>query len=139
MSSHSRRKGQRGERELGHLIRHLYPEAKRGFQSRAGSDQCDVEGSPYWIEVKRRKRFAVLRHLEQAERDTDGRQPLLALREDRGEWVIIERLKDWAARERRRMRLEDALAAAGGVLAEEVDPGPRESAGSDSGEAEGVK
>jgi len=47
-----RRKGQRGERETAILWRSVYPDARRGSQSRSGKDASDVEGTPWWIECK---------------------------------------------------------------------------------------
>lgn len=89
----SRQKGQRAEREFANRLKDIYPEAKRGFQSRSGSDQADVEGSPWWIESKHLKRIAAFRHLEQAEAATDGRPCIVRLREDgdtRGAILIRE-------------------------------------------------
>lgn len=77
-----RRKGQRGEREFGDRLKTLYPDARRGAQSRSGRDACDVEGTPFWVECKTLARIAAFRHLEQAERDSDGRPALVRLRED---------------------------------------------------------
>lgn len=82
MGSRSRRKGQRGEREAAHHLQALYPDARRGRQDRSGRDAPDVDGTPWWVKCKTLARHACLRHLEQAERDTDGRPPLVWLRED---------------------------------------------------------
>lgn len=82
MSAHSRRKGQRGEREFLHRLQHLYPDARRGNQSRSGQDEPDIELTPWWIECKTYARISAFRHLAQAEADTDGRPVLVRLRED---------------------------------------------------------
>ena len=51
------------------------------------------------MEVKRRARFAVLRHLEQASEDTDGRPPVVWLREDGNRrWAVLLWADDWSAR-----------------------------------------
>ena len=42
-----------------------------------------MEGTPWWIECKTLARIAALRHLEQAEADTDGRPCIVRLRRDR--------------------------------------------------------
>lgn len=82
MGKSQRRKGQRGERETAALWRVVYPDARRGSQSRSGRDSADVEGTPLWVECKTLARIAALRHLEQAEADTDGRPCVVRLRED---------------------------------------------------------
>lgn len=78
----ARAKGQRGEREFATRLRDLYPDAHRGAQSRSGRDGSDVEGTPWWVECKTLARISAFRHLDQAERDTDGRPVLVRLRED---------------------------------------------------------
>lgn len=82
MGSHQRDKGKRGEREAALVWRDIYPDAKRGLQSRTGTDAPDIEGTPWWIEVKTYARHAALRFLERAEADSDGRPALVRLRED---------------------------------------------------------
>ena len=42
--NHSRNKGKAGEREVAQLLRIAGFDARRGFQSRAGTDECAVEG-----------------------------------------------------------------------------------------------
>lgn len=78
----SRRKGQRGEREAAKHLAAIYPDTCRGSQSRSGAYECDVEGTPWWVECKTHAKIAAFRFLEQAERDSDGRPPLVWLRED---------------------------------------------------------
>lgn len=82
MGKSQRRKGQRGERETAILWRSVYPDARRGSQSRSGRDASDVEGTPWWIECKTLARIAAFRYLAQAEADTDGRPCVVRLRED---------------------------------------------------------
>lgn len=89
----SRRKGRAGEQEAARELRRLFPQwapnIRRGWQSREGADQCDIEGTPYWIEVKRRRRVTnatVRAGMRQALHDTDGRPILLLTREDRDVW-----------------------------------------------------
>ena len=53
----SRTKGHNFEREVARRMREYYPEAKRGFQTRGGTqEECDVEGTPFAIECKVGKR-----------------------------------------------------------------------------------
>lgn len=89
MGRASRTKGQRGEREAASAWRVVYHDARRGSQSRSGKDSSDVEGTPWWIECKTLARIAALRHLEQAEADTDGRPCVVRLREDRDKRAAI--------------------------------------------------
>lgn len=82
MGRSQRSKGQRGEREAASAWRVVYPDARRGSQSRSGKDASDVEGTPWWIECKTLARIQVLKHLDQAEADTDGRPCVVRLRRD---------------------------------------------------------
>ena len=103
MSRRSRTKGKVGEREVATVLRTAVTLAggcaeaiRRGWQARHGRDACDVEGTRFWMEVKRRARFAVLRHLEQASEDTDGRPPVVWLREDGNRrWAVLMWADDW--------------------------------------------
>lgn len=92
----SRTKGHAWERYVARFLRPLWPEAKRGWQQRDGAEQCDVEGTPYWIECKRMKRVNVQGALTQALNDTDGRPVVLIWKDDHGQpWVAME-LAQWA-------------------------------------------
>ena len=52
--ANSRQKGKDGEREVALLWKSLgFENARRGLQFRDGSDNSDVIGVPYWVEVKR--------------------------------------------------------------------------------------
>lgn len=94
MSKASRDKGQRGEREAATRLGSLFPGATRGLgQARDGSNAADVEGTPFWVEVKSVARIAAMRFLEQADAATDGRPPLVLMKEcrrgRRGRWVAM--------------------------------------------------
>lgn len=88
MGKRSRNKGQRGEREAAALLSSLgFTDSRRGLgQARAGGEVPDVDGSPWWVEVKRHRGIAAVRFLEQAElaaQDAgDPRPPLVLMRED---------------------------------------------------------
>lgn len=101
MTAASRRKGASGEREAAALLRHIWPRARRGFQTRDGADQPDVDGTPWWVEVKRAKRIQWVAALRQAlhaiSRGKDRRPPLVVGREDGGEWLVMLRLDDFLA------------------------------------------
>ena len=85
MSKLSRTKGAQYERELAKRWRDsgVYVEARRGIgQARAGGECCDVEGTPWWVEAKRRKVHNIRGALVQAEQATDGRPPIVVARYD---------------------------------------------------------
>lgn len=98
MSKASRDKGKRGEREIATMLRDLYPDARRGFQSRQGDDEADVECTPWWVEVKRVARNEQPRKaMEQAAAATDGRVPVVFSRRDNTDWLVTMRAADWLA------------------------------------------
>ena len=92
----SRDKGKRGEREVVQAMRIAGFDARRCFQSRAGTDECDVEGLPYWCEVKRGRRVNLRGAIAQSKEDTDGRPWLVVWRDDRDEWMVTMSLEEWA-------------------------------------------
>jgi len=96
MGAKSRNKGKRGESEVVHLLRAIWAEVRRGAaQSRKGSDASDVEGSPYWIEVKIGQRPNIIAAMEQAVEATDGRPPVVFTRRDGETWLVTMRAEDW--------------------------------------------
>lgn len=97
MGKSQRQKGQRGERWVANRWRDsgLYPDAKRGAQqSRAGDTMADVEGTPWWVEVKTGKQVPkfVYSSIEQAEEATDGRPVIVVAKRDRQDAVVIMKL-----------------------------------------------
>jgi hypothetical protein len=97
MSRASREKGKRGEREFASILRELGFDARRAQQFSGTEGHADVLSSiagVHW-EVKRRSNVASLRFMEQAERDCLSNEvPCVAIREDRGPWVIQLRASD---------------------------------------------
>jgi len=87
----SRQKGAQGERDVAQLLRPIYPDAARGglLQSQYGnaSNACDVEHTPWFIEVKRGARPNIEGAYKQALEATDGRPVLVISRKDRSEWL----------------------------------------------------
>lgn len=78
----NRRRGQTTEREAVHALALVYPDARRATQWRGGRQEgCDVEDTPWWVEVRHRARHGCLRHLEGAEEESDGRPVVVWLRE----------------------------------------------------------
>jgi len=84
----SRRKGAAYERELARRWRDdLWPDARRGIgQTRSGGEVPDVDGTPFWVEAKRRKRHDVRGAMRQAVTAAaeagDERAPLVVARWD---------------------------------------------------------
>jgi Holliday junction resolvase len=91
MGLRSRRKGQRGERELASwLTANGYP-ATRGQQFKGGSESPDVQcGSlPVFVECKRAEKLALYDALKQAQADSNG-QPVVVFHRRNGQrWVAI--------------------------------------------------
>lgn len=89
MGKSSRDKGKRGEYRWRDWLRAFWPAAARGAQF-SGPKYCDVEGTPYWIEAKEGKRVRLRDAMKQAERDTDGRPPIVLAHDTRGQdWVVM--------------------------------------------------
>lgn len=89
----ARRKGHNFEREIANTLKPIFEKARRGFQAREGTEFCDVEGTPYWIECKRCKRVSVRAAYDQAVRDSDGREPVVISKEDRGMPLVTMHLE----------------------------------------------
>ncbi len=87
----SRQKGAQGERDVANELRVIYPDAARGgllqTQYGRGSNACDVEHTPWWIEVKRGARPNIQGAYDQSVSETDGRPPLVVSRKDRSVWL----------------------------------------------------
>lgn len=52
----SRDKGARGERAVASILRRCFPDARRGRQYDSARE-CDIEGTPFRLEVKLRKKM----------------------------------------------------------------------------------
>lgn len=95
MTINSRQKGAGHEREVAReLTATLGIAAERGARNGVpGAD--DVIGMPgVHVECKRRKGIAALRWLEQSIDDAGDGIPIVVMREDRGENVVMVRLAD---------------------------------------------
>lgn len=85
MGARSRTKGKVWERDVVKMFLSWFPgwPVRRGFQSRAGDDEADVEGTPLWVECKVGQRPNVISALRQAEEATDGRPVLVVIKRNR--------------------------------------------------------
>jgi len=85
----SRNKGARGERAVADYLKKVYPDAKRGVgQSQSGSNTADVEGTPWWPEVKFSKQPNIRAAMAQAKDATDGRKPIVFSKRDRETMLV---------------------------------------------------
>jgi hypothetical protein len=95
----SRTKGAQGERDVANELRSVYPDAARGglLQTQYGtaSNACDVEHTPWWIEVKRGQRPNIQGAYDQATDATDGRPVLVVTRKDRSDWLATMTLEQF--------------------------------------------
>lgn len=95
----SRRKGHDWEREVARQFREALPGADvtRGWQSRAGTDQPDVDGTPFWVECKVGKRPNILAALRQADeaKGNDPRPSLAICKTDRDTPTVTLYLDDF--------------------------------------------
>ena len=109
----NRRKGQANERRVAALYRAIYGDkVKRGRQSRQGDDAADVEGTDLWLECKAGATVSVLAALDQAERDSDGRIPVVHVRIHNRRRYVALREDDWMGIVRR-LAILDAVEEAG--------------------------
>jgi len=95
MARSQREKGKRGEREAAAMLAQAFPAARRNHSQAAGARDCDVSGTPFWVEVKVGKAPPIMPAMDQAIRDTDGRTPIVMSKRDRGEWLVTMRFGDF--------------------------------------------
>lgn len=80
------------------LLSGIWSTVKRGLtQTRGGDDAADVEGSPYWVEVKIGQRPNIMGAMAQAIEATDGRPPVVFTRRDGESWLVTMQAPDWVA------------------------------------------
>lgn len=92
----NRERGKRGERDARDAIRSVWGlrGSYRAAQS-AGSLSADLGGTgDLHVEVKLRKSIAVYEFIEQAVRDSKDKVPVVLMRRDRDEWLVMFRMSD---------------------------------------------
>jgi hypothetical protein len=93
---HSKGKGRRGEQRVATLYRSIYGDKiRRGNQGRRGDDEADVEGTPFFLEVKTGKVVSVLAALRQAEEAKDSRPVVCHVKIDRTDAYVAMPESDW--------------------------------------------
>lgn len=99
----SRNKGANGERELAKLLGYYGYDTRRGQQFCGANGDADVIGLPgIHIECKRVERLNIYGAIEQAERDSCGKEipfhpkrPTVFHRKNNHPWLVTMRLEDW--------------------------------------------
>lgn len=100
VSASQRRKGAAGERELAHKLAAalgIHAPKRELDQTREGG--CDLKPGNLVVEVKRRKAIAVHEFMDQAVAACDKalQIPVVAMRGDEREWLVMVRLSDLVA------------------------------------------
>lgn len=93
----SRGKGKRGERELATALRRIWPKAKRGWQTRAGSDDADVVAPYFWWECKTGAKPNPRAALLQAQEASVGsnKLPVAWIRDDKKKAFVVMDFEDF--------------------------------------------
>jgi hypothetical protein len=90
MGASQRRKGHDFERKIARDLRELFPDAKRGFQTRGGtSEEADVEIPYYFIECKHHKKAPLRAALQQAADNCGDRVPVAICKDDRKDPIVL--------------------------------------------------
>jgi len=94
----NRQRGKYGERSARDAIRNywLMDGCQRTGQTSAAVSGADLSNTGrIHVEVKLRKSLSVEKFLQQAEKDKrDGMIPVVLMRRDKGEWIVMLRIKD---------------------------------------------
>lgn len=88
----SQEKGGRGQREVAKLLRDIWPGTHSGYWQHTGGDRCcDVEGTPFFVEVKFSD-CSPEAALRQAIAACGEREPVAFTRDVRQPWIVTMRL-----------------------------------------------
>jgi Holliday junction resolvase len=120
MPLNSRGKGKRGELELVDELGRLGMLARRSAQYCGKSGEASdvvIDGTALHVEVKRCERITLLDWVAQAIRDAHGKSWVVVTKQNRGHWLVVQPLEQWAedskhaseAIEARRRRFDQAL------------------------------
>lgn len=97
MSASERTKGRRGEQEVAALFRSFGLPADRTVHNSAVFIKGDLSGvEGYHVEVKRQETLRLPTWLRQAEDECGDAVPVVAFRQNRGEWYAALPLRDLA-------------------------------------------
>jgi len=95
----SKRKGKTGELDFAAALKEVGFDARRGVQYSGTPDSPDVISealSRFHFEVKRTEKFRLYEAMGQAIAEAGGKVPVVAHRRNRGGWLTVMRLEDWA-------------------------------------------
>jgi Holliday junction resolvase len=95
----SKRKGKDGELQFVAALKEVGFDARRGVQYSGGPESPDVISEAldrFHFEVKRTEKFRLYEAMEQAIEEGGECIPVVAHRRNRGGWLMIMRLEDWA-------------------------------------------
>lgn len=98
MGASQRTKGRAYEQDVARFYRELGYEARRGWQTRQGSDDPDVvlEGCPYWVECSHRKQGNwIYDKWAQAAESAKLRPIVLHVKADRKPELVVLSLEFW--------------------------------------------
>lgn len=93
------------------LLRPIWPEARRGQQTRNGSDAPDIEGTEYWVECKVGKAPNIRKAVEQAQEATDGRPVLVLTKKDYCDSLVTMVFGDWLEEKKMNQALDELVDA----------------------------
>ncbi len=98
LSKSQRTKGAGGERELCALLSDEFGTDCRRKLGQARDSGNDIDLGPFRIECKRRARISVYEWMQQAVESLVGASdvPVVAMRADGKEWLVLMRFSDWA-------------------------------------------
>ena len=91
----ARAKGASAERELCAILTDEMGTTVQRQLGAARDGGDDVKLKPWSIECKRQERIQLQKWWAQAVENSGNQKPMIALRWNRGEWLVITRLKDW--------------------------------------------
>ena len=90
----SRRKGANGEREVCEILNQELGWAVKRNLSQSRDGGWDIEIAQFRIEVKRRKKLMVHEFMEQASKSAGEATPVVLMRADGEEWLLMMKLSD---------------------------------------------
>ena len=90
MGKMQRTKGASFERESANALKDIYPEARRGIgQARSAGEVCDVEGTPFWLELKHHRLVSIQGAFTQAVEASAGRRPPVVISKDNRSRILV--------------------------------------------------